>query len=392
MANSTYSGYASQFDTFRQTEQQYIINNTPAGQPVPTFLPNSPSDLLTSGHAAVADLLGQNIYNVQQAAYASTATGSDLDNKAADYNVTRKLGVAASSQNFQLARNTAATQNVPVPAGTIITTIPTPTIAAVTFTTNSTVILPAGSTSITVSATCTEAGIAGNLQAGTQLLLASSTPGIDSVSLTADITNGIDQETDDALRTRVLNAISGVAFGSDAWYIQQVTAVTGVDSAYATTNSSQPNVIYIYVAGPNNTVPDQTTIQNVQSIFTKPGGKPQIDSPTVLAPTPLTIDISVTATAMPGADTTSVETSVESAISALLQKIPIAGQGYTTINGQQYQFNGNLYPSQIGSQITAQADVIDYSNLTINGVAGPLAITSDQLPQAGTVTVQVVTA
>lgn len=379
--------YVSQFQQFVQTEQQYIINNTPPGQPVPTFDPGDPADLLTGAHAAVADMLGQDIYNAQLQAYLSTATGSWLDLKAADYGVYRKQAVAASG-TFNFTKNVPAATAITIPQGTLITTIPTPTQPAVQYSTTQTATLQSGQTSVAVPAVCMQAGSVGNLTAGTQLLLASSVPGIDGVNLAANITNGIDEESDDALRARALQSIKGQAFGSPLWYQQQVLTVPGIVGATVQSDPNEPPIVWIYVAGPNNTIPSQTTIQQAQNLFT-PDNKPQIDQPTVLAPVALPFNISITVTAAAGADPNTVQQNVEAALTTFANSIPLGALGTVTINGLQQQFSGTIYPSQIGAQAMAQSGVLDYGEVTINGASGPLSLTLSQLPQAGNISVTV---
>jgi len=381
--------YVSQFATLQQTEQQYIINNTPVGQPIPTFDQGGPADLLTGSHAAAADMIGQDVWNAQQQAYLSTATGTGLDSKAEDYNTYRKQGVA-STGTFQFNKLVAATTSIPIARGSTITTIPTPNSTAIQFTTNADATLNIGATSVQVSATCTQVGSIGNLPATTQFLIASSIPGIDSVTLTADITDGIDTESDDSLRSRAQNAFNGLALGTPAWYQAQVLSIVGITSATVVGQYTTPTGVGVYVAGPNNTIPSSATIQAAQTLLN--GSVPQLDVPYVLAPTALPINISLTLTVTPGTDSATAQANAEAALATFVNTVPLGGIGTFTANGIVTQMTGTLYPSAINAQALGVQGALDTSSVLINGSSSALALQPQQLPQAGTMTVSVVVA
>lgn len=362
--------YQSQFSSFQQTEQQTIQQQTPSGAMAPTFEEGSVGDLLTSAHAQVADMLGQQIYTAQQAAYVTTATGAYLDAKAADYGIQRKPAVAASSTSFSFNKNQAATQNIVIPAGSSILTPPGVIVPQVEFTTTAAVTLATGQASVPAGAVCLTAGSIGNLTAGTQLVLGSAIPGIDGVTLTANITNGIDQESDSALRTRVLNALQGESVGTAAWYIAQATSIDGVSSAAVVGGyNGQLNGVGVYCVGPGNAKVSSSTLTQVQTLLN--GVKPMTDSPTALQPTFLGPTISLTATLATGVDSAAATSAIQTAVAAYVNAMGIGAPATS----------GNLYPSDIVTTAKAVAGVVDIGNVQINGSGSALAISASEVPQ-----------
>jgi len=188
--------YNSQQATFQAFLVSYLQNPTNWQNGVPRitdFSPGSVAYTWCAAVAALADMLAYAQWQTNQQALISTATGSGLDAKAADFGITRKQAVAASGI-FTFGKNTPAISATDIPAGTLISTFPDANGNVVTFATNADASLPAGQTSVQVLATAQMAGSSGNLAANTPLVLSSAVPGIDTVTLTTDVANGADQE------------------------------------------------------------------------------------------------------------------------------------------------------------------------------------------------------
>ena len=83
-------------------------------------------------------------------------------------------------------------------------------------------------------ATALTAGTVGNLPPGVDLGLTPAIDGITSVETDSDMSSGIDEETDDQLRERILFRIQNPPMGgSQADYVRWATAVPGVTRAWA---------------------------------------------------------------------------------------------------------------------------------------------------------------
>ncbi|MCA1452828.1 baseplate J/gp47 family protein [Bradyrhizobium sp. BRP22] len=84
------------------------------------------------------------------------------------------------------------------------------------------------------NATALTAGTVGNLPDGTAMGLVEAIPGVDTAGLLGDMSGGVDTETDDQLRERILFRIQNPPMGgSQADYVRWATAVPGVTRAWA---------------------------------------------------------------------------------------------------------------------------------------------------------------
>jgi uncharacterized phage protein gp47/JayE len=139
---------------------------------------------------------------------AGTSTGADLDSWMADYSVYR-LPATAASGSVTFARFTAG-QPALIPAGASVATAdgsqrytvqPDPANQTWSAAQNG-FLVPAAASSITLTAQAMTPGSAGNVQAGAITTLGTAIPGIDTVTNGEPFTNGLDAESDAALRLR----------------------------------------------------------------------------------------------------------------------------------------------------------------------------------------------
>lgn len=196
-----------------KTQDQFVGDMTTdwaaqTGQ-TPVLLPGDPALAIFQSQAVQDVFLQFLIQAVLAAARLSTATGADVDTFVADYGLTREAATLAQGP-VTLTALTAPSSQVLIPAGTVVQTtggaiqyqlIADTTQAAWSATLNA-YVLQAGQTSITATAQALLAGSAYNVQAGQIDELVSAVPGVDTVTNAASITNGLDQETDAALRVR----------------------------------------------------------------------------------------------------------------------------------------------------------------------------------------------
>jgi len=199
---------------------------------------------LLEANASMALWLQWLILQVLRMTRASTSAGADLDSWMADYAFTR-LPATAAVGTVTFGRFTGIGSAF-VPVGMSVRTadasqtflvqanpsLPTWTAAPSGY------LLPAGSLSIDLPVQAVVAGKSGNVQAGTISLIGGSLPGIDTVSNSNSIVDGVDAESDNAFRARftvyiaslsratttaVKAAISGVALGLNFTITENVT-------------------------------------------------------------------------------------------------------------------------------------------------------------------------
>lgn len=136
----------------------------------------------------------------------------------------------------------SGTANTPIPAETIFTS------GGLSFTsTASATVNSAGL--VTVPITCTTTGAAGNLGVGVSMSLASPISGISTSSgVVVSLTGGTDQETQAALRTRMLQDYAAPPQGGDlADYTSWAKKVSGVSRAWANPNGAGAGTVVVYV-------------------------------------------------------------------------------------------------------------------------------------------------
>ena len=164
-------------------------------------------------NASVALWLQWIAVQVLTASRAATSVGVDLDSWVADFGVVRLPGQTAAT-NVTFARITLGSPatiavGTQVRTGDMLATFivqADPSNPAYSSATASYAVA-AQSSSITVPVQALLPGPGGNVGPGAISLLATATPGIDSVTNTAAAANGLDAEPDEALRARFANFI-----------------------------------------------------------------------------------------------------------------------------------------------------------------------------------------
>ncbi len=163
---------------------------------------------IMEANAAVALWMQWLIVEVLATTRAATSNGTDLDSWVADFGMSRLASVPAAGQ-VTFSRATAGLASV-VPVGALVRTGTDPDDQIFTVSTNTTnaawtgagYALAATALSVNVPVVAQTAGQAGNVQAGSIVMLASAIPGVDSVSNNGPMLGGMNAESDIALRAR----------------------------------------------------------------------------------------------------------------------------------------------------------------------------------------------
>jgi uncharacterized phage protein gp47/JayE len=359
--------------TFSDILMGMILFFQNAGSKLSDFTPTSILGQILSAIASVIDEIYFSIQNAQNQAYVTTATDVGLDNKGADLSVPRKQATAAQWY-FTFGKNQASYQQISIPAGTVVTTLPQAGVDSVTFTTDVNTSLPIGTQTVVVSATCQTVGSVGNISANTPLLIGSAVPGIDTVQLTS-LTNGTygtDIESDDAYRARLLAAPASKAQGTIPWYQGTALGVTGVSSVKVVPQSRGAGTVDLYIVGTNNAIPSTALISQVQTAIDN--GRIITDDAKVFAPTTYTVDEIINIKVAAEYDLNQTATNVQTAITNYINGLGIGGG---TI-GALYQAKVNAVALGVVGVINILPPATPQSDITF---------TAYQLPQAGTITV-----
>lgn len=119
-----------------------------------------------------------------------------------------------STATVTFGRASAAGANYLISAGTIIATKATATQAPVRFRTTADAVLAIGETSVDVSAICLTAGKIGNTDAGTLTDFVTKPVGIETVTNSQAVTNGLDVETADEQKVRFQKYVKSLQRGT----------------------------------------------------------------------------------------------------------------------------------------------------------------------------------
>ena len=235
--------------TFTTLVQRFATSAQASAAAMLDFTVGSVLRALAEANASIALWMQWLILLVLAKTRAATSNGVDLDTWMADFTLTRQPASFATG-TVTLSRYTPTTSAL-VPVGaTVKTADGSQTFQVIADATRATwnaglngYLIPAPSPSADVSVQALAAGSRGNVQAGVVSLLATGIPGVDTVNNAAAFGNGVDAETDAALRTRfalfintraratlaaVAYAISAVQQGL-SWSIQENVETDGSD-------------------------------------------------------------------------------------------------------------------------------------------------------------------
>lgn len=313
---------------------------------------------------------------VQQSAFIQTAVGDDLDQLAIMGGISRN----AASSAVRLG-----TFNVQVPIGARFSTINGAD--SINFVVTS----YAGQvgSSYTYDLTAETAGSIGNEYIGA-ILPITSIVGLTSATISTILVAGEDEENDEDLRARLIEALLSDAFaGNVQAYREHVLAIAGVGGVqvYPAGRGAGTVVLSVvdgdydpasaYLVSEIQTDVDPTVNQG-QGLGYAPIGA----TVTVMAPTAVGIDINATVTLAPGKEFGQVEQPIIDALDAYL--LSIRKSWDTNVSSSAVQYSADVYLSQITSAIVSVPGVQNVTGVTI-GRSGSSAAASDiSLTESGT--------
>lgn len=165
---------------------------------------------LAEAYAGVGLWLQKLALDILRVTRLATSNGDDVDSWLADFGITTRLGAQAATGLVVFGRYTASAATPIIPIGVLVQTQdglqrfavyvdpanPLYSAAASGY------VMPAQVASVIVPVQAASPGSLGNVAAGAITLLATSVPGVDTVSNPAALTNGFDQELDADVKAR----------------------------------------------------------------------------------------------------------------------------------------------------------------------------------------------
>lgn len=226
----------------RQQNQAYIQSQI--GVPL---LPNDVPRVLADANAGNASLAYQYLDFLSLQLLPTTATGVYLDQHASLYLVNAdgslgRLGATYASGTITLTATVAGTL---LPAGSQFAAVS----GSTSVTLETITATPINLTPTSVAVRSLTAGAIGNLTPSTFITIGIAIPGINGSSAqVVAMSGGADEETDDALRARLLSRLQQPPMGGDASdYVQWALSVPGVTRAWASPNEMGPGTITIRI-------------------------------------------------------------------------------------------------------------------------------------------------
>lgn len=224
----------------------------------------------------------------------------------------------------------------------------------------------------TYIAECETAGTEGNEYIG-ELLPLVSVNNLGKAEIVTIYKPGEDTETDEELRQRALTKINQEAFaGNKAAYKKFVADIDGVEKSRIFPIWNGGGTVKIAIVAANNTIPSQTFVDYVQELIDPIqhhgegiGIAPIGHTVTVVAPDKLDIDIEATITTIDGYTIAELQSAIEEKITEYLEEVQ-----------EKWEDNDTLiiYSSKIIAAILGVTQVQNVSNLTINNQSGDLTI------------------
>ena len=378
-----------------QTQQEFVADMTTAYGGSLGILPN-----LLPGKPALAifeAVANQNVFIefllqlIWSAARASTAKATDLDTFVADFGLTR-LPATSAQGPVTLTALSAPVVSVSIPAGTLIQTaggaiqyqlIADTTQSAWNATLNA-YVLPAGQTVITATAQATVAGSVDNVQPNQLSQFASAVPGVNLVTNGAAITNGLDQETDTALRIRFVQFLGSLSEATEAAILFAANSVQqGLDLLpleNTNVNLATQYGINTIIADDGSGSPSSTLLNNILTAILKVrafGIQMAVKGPTVV-----NVTIALTAILVPNPTESAavIQTAIQTAVVNYVNGVQLSADS-------QYLYLNNIV------EVAKDADVnvlaIQNGSVLLNGVAADLSIGTGGLPRTTTADVTV---
>lgn len=267
----------------------------------------------------------------------------------------------------------SGTAGVTVPAGSLFATE-----GNTNFTTDNAAVIGDNGT-VEADATAQASGSGGNVAAGTITKIPVSIYGVSSVTNASAAHDGYEEETDDALRDRILFAVRQPATSGNVYhYVEWATAVSGVGAVKVLPLWNGNGTVKIVVVDANKDTPSEDLLQKVRDTIME--NAPIGATVTVTAPVLKTVNVALKVT-----DGTGNADAIKAALTKYF-KASVFGTNYTDTD-----FNKSVTISyaQIGRIILDNSSstwVKDYESMTVNGGTENIVVDADNLPVVGTVT------
>jgi uncharacterized phage protein gp47/JayE len=300
---------------------------------------------------------------IQKQCFPQTAQGSFLDQHAELRGLSRQAATQSVGKlRFSIDR--AGQSDLIIQAGTVCMTA-----GQVRFETTETVTLKAGKLYVEAEAQAIEPGSAGNVAAGTVLTMAVAPVGIRRCGNPEPFTGGMDEETDESLRSRVLETYRRLANGANAAYYEKEALAFSTDVAAVTVVGRSRGIGTVdVVPAVWKGVPEQSLLDGLQAYF-EARREIAVDVK-VIPPTEKSVNLTVELEAAQGADYDTVAGRVEAVLK-------------DWFNGER--LGENILRVKLGALIYGVDGVANY---VLTAPAQDVDVQATELPRLGVLTIR----
>lgn len=230
------------------------------------FKPSEQSDIMIR-----LKVLAGEVFNTSVAAefiktqmFPMSATGYYLDKHAAERGLTRKEAQKAKGE-VKFILSTPIETDIVIPKGTVVSTA---TDDAKRFATDSAVTLTAGNMYVTAKVTAVAGGADYNVLENTVVVMVTPPQGVGAVTNSKAFTGGVDSETDEELRSRILDSYRDISNGTNAAYYKRLAqSVPGVYSASVISRARGAGTIDVCIKGKGDSSLSSTHVVKVQQLL-----------------------------------------------------------------------------------------------------------------------------
>lgn len=324
---------------------------------------NSGGDMALRLYAVAAELYSLSAQGqwLWRQGFPQSATGDSLDSHAELRGLSRRAGTKASGNiRFELAQ--VRENDIQIPVGTVCVNP-----AGLEFLTLSEAVIAAGDTRCDVSAQARDLGAAGNVPADSIYQMTLAPVGVSRCYNPSAFSGGTDTESDEMLRSRVLDNFARLPNGSNtAYYEAEAMNTDGVAAVKVLPRARGIGTVDVVIASAEG-VPEDGLVLALQEKFEKE--REICVDVEVLAPEAVTVDISVDIEVEDGFAAEKVKSDVSAALQAMFSGGLLAK---------------NLYLAKIGSVVFSVSGVRNYA---INVPGSDVLISSKELPVKGGISV-----
>lgn len=198
---------------------------------------------------------------VNRQCFPQTAQGEYLDKHAQLRGLERRAAVAAEGI-LRFETDQAPSTDLTIPAGTVCMTA-----GLVRFETTQEAVLQAGETMVETTAAAVEPGASGNVAAGTIRAMAVAPVGVSRCTNPDGFSGGLDEESDEELRERVLETFQRMPNGANAaFYEQSAMSFPQVAAAAVVSRPRGVGSVDVVVSTAAG-VPDSELLEELQAYF-----------------------------------------------------------------------------------------------------------------------------